>query len=70
MLSIASECARRGFDRYCIAASSLPDVPIAPGSGHNGVTRQGVAHASGMLEQLLTVRDGSCEGAVTGPFCR
>jgi hypothetical protein len=35
-----------------------------------GTANGGTSHASGMLEQLLTVRDGSCEGAVMGPFCR
>jgi hypothetical protein len=29
---------RRGLDECRIAASSLPDVAIAPLSGHNGVT--------------------------------
>jgi hypothetical protein len=38
VFSIASECVRRGFEEYRIAANSLPDVPIAPCSGHNGVT--------------------------------
>ena len=38
MLSIASECVRRGFDKYRVAANSLPGMPIAPRSGHNGVT--------------------------------
>ena len=38
VLSITSECVGRGFDKYRIAADSLPDLPIAPRSGHNGVT--------------------------------
>ena len=39
MLSITSECVGRGFDKYRVAANSLPDLPIAPRSGHHGVTR-------------------------------
>jgi hypothetical protein len=38
VMAIASECVRRGFEEYRIAANSLLGMPIAPGSGHNGVT--------------------------------
>jgi hypothetical protein len=38
VMVIASECVRRGFEEYGIAANSLPGMPIAPCSGHNGVT--------------------------------
>jgi hypothetical protein len=43
-MSIASECVRRGFEENRIAANSLPDMPIAPGYGHNGVTNRSISH--------------------------
>jgi len=41
ILWIALECVGRGFGECRIDSNYVPDVPIAAGSGHRGVTRQG-----------------------------
>ena len=40
MLPITSERVRRGFNEYVTAVNCPPHTPIAPGSGHTGVTKR------------------------------